>query len=61
MAGWLVKLHQNITQEGNTDLDRLPELHAISSCLKAVCTDEAAKSVEICRLSCGGKLIRNLY
>lgn len=55
MAGWLVKLHENITKEGSTgNLDRLPELHALSSCLKAVCTDEAAKCVEICRLSCGG-------
>lgn len=36
------------------NLTRLPELHAISCCLKAVCTDEAAQAVETCRLACGG-------
>lgn len=44
-----------VTQElekGN--LERLPELHAISCCLKAVCTNEVTQSVEICRLACGG-------
>lgn len=44
-----------MTQElegGN--LDRLPELHAIACCLKAVITSEAAKGVETCRLACGG-------
>ncbi|XP_073819825.1 acyl-coenzyme A oxidase 1 [Musca autumnalis] len=32
----------------------LPELHALSCCLKAVCSDEAAKGVEILRKACGG-------
>lgn len=36
------------------DLERLPELHALSCCLKAVCTNEAAQAVETCRLSTGG-------
>lgn len=39
-------------EKGN--LSRLPELHAISCCLKAVCSDEATKVVETCRLACGG-------
>ncbi len=54
MAKWLLNFYGSITQRGNADLERLPELHAISSGLKAVCSDEAAKTVEICRLSCGG-------
>lgn len=36
------------------DLTRLPELHAISCCLKAVCSNETTKAVETCRLACGG-------
>lgn len=32
------------------NLERLPELHALSCCLKAVCTNEAAQAVETCRL-----------
>lgn len=30
------------------------QLHAISCCLKSVCTSDTAKLVEVCRLSCGG-------
>lgn len=54
-SDYLWDLYNQVTHElegGN--LDRLPELHAIACCLKAVCTSEAAKSVEICRLACGG-------
>lgn len=36
------------------DLSRLPELHALSCCLKAVCSNEATRAVEVCRLACGG-------
>lgn len=36
------------------NLERLPELHAIACCLKAVCTADSAAGVETCRLSCGG-------
>uniref|UniRef100_A0A1I8MV47 Acyl-coenzyme A oxidase n=1 Tax=Musca domestica TaxID=7370 RepID=A0A1I8MV47_MUSDO len=32
----------------------LAELHALSCCLKAICSDEAAKGVEILRKACGG-------
>lgn len=35
-------------------MERLPELHAIACCLKAVCTNEATQAVQTCRLSCGG-------
>lgn len=33
---------------------QLPEMHALSCCLKAICSNDAAAGVEICRLSCGG-------
>lgn len=48
-------VYNQVTHElegGN--LDRLPELHAIACCLKAVCTADTAKFVETCRLACGG-------
>lgn len=54
-ADYLWNSYVEVTQElerGN--LTRLPELHALSCCLKAVATDEATQSVEICRLACGG-------
>ncbi|XP_021931418.1 probable peroxisomal acyl-coenzyme A oxidase 1 isoform X2 [Zootermopsis nevadensis] len=54
-AIWLWNMYNNVTAElEDGDLDRLPELHALSCCLKAVCTADAAQGVEICRLSCGG-------
>lgn len=36
------------------DLSKLPELHALSCCLKAVCTNEVTEAVQVCRLACGG-------
>ncbi|XP_017078964.1 probable peroxisomal acyl-coenzyme A oxidase 1 [Drosophila eugracilis] len=39
-------------EQGN--LDRLPEMHALSCCLKAICSADATAGVETCRLSCGG-------
>lgn len=36
------------------NLERLPELHAISCCLKAVSTADSSAGVEKCRLACGG-------
>ncbi|CRL03339.1 CLUMA_CG016522, isoform F [Clunio marinus] len=36
------------------DLSRLPELHALSCCLKAICSNEATQAIEVCRLACGG-------
>ncbi|XP_037941254.1 probable peroxisomal acyl-coenzyme A oxidase 1 [Teleopsis dalmanni] len=35
-------------------LERLPEMHALSCCLKAICSADAASGVELCRLACGG-------
>ncbi|CAG9117949.1 unnamed protein product [Plutella xylostella] len=39
-------------EQGN--LERLPELHALACCLKAVSTADTAALVERCRLACGG-------
>ncbi|CAH2049992.1 unnamed protein product, partial [Iphiclides podalirius] len=36
------------------NLERLPELHALACCLKAITTSDAAAFVERCRLACGG-------
>ncbi|XP_026758676.2 probable peroxisomal acyl-coenzyme A oxidase 1 [Galleria mellonella] len=36
------------------NLDRLPELHALACCLKAVCTSDITAIVENCRRACGG-------
>ncbi|XP_059218836.1 probable peroxisomal acyl-coenzyme A oxidase 1 isoform X1 [Stomoxys calcitrans] len=43
----------------NKELDvgnkrNLPELHALTCCLKAVCSEDASKGVEILRKACGG-------
>ncbi|KAJ0182752.1 hypothetical protein K1T71_002121 [Dendrolimus kikuchii] len=54
-ADWLWNMYNNVTEELEAgDLDRLPELHALSCCLKAVSTADAAECVERCRLACGG-------
>ncbi|XP_045620326.2 peroxisomal acyl-coenzyme A oxidase 1 [Procambarus clarkii] len=39
-------------EKGNVQL--LPELHSLSSGLKAVSSDDATSGIEICRLACGG-------
>ncbi|KAG5668402.1 hypothetical protein PVAND_016342 [Polypedilum vanderplanki] len=55
MADNLRNLYQQITLEGTKgSFERAPELHALSCCLKAVCTNDAAKTTEILRLACGG-------
>lgn len=52
---FLWNMHDDVMQQiEKGDLSRLPELHGLSCCLKAICTDEAAQGAEICRLSCGG-------
>lgn len=54
-ADYLTNMHLEVTDEiekGN--LDRLPELHAISCCLKAVSTNESTQSAHNLRLACGG-------
>lgn len=54
-AAWLWNMYNSVTAElEEGDLDRLPELHALSCCLKAVCTADVAHGVETCRLACGG-------
>jgi acyl-CoA oxidase len=54
-AEFLWDMYNAVTHDlDKGDLERLPELHAISCCLKAVCTNEAAQAVETCRLACGG-------
>ncbi|CAH1737123.1 probable peroxisomal acyl-coenzyme A oxidase 1 [Aphis gossypii] len=54
-ATWLWNVYNDVTsklEEG--DLERLPELHAMACCLKAVSTADAAVAVTTCRLACGG-------
>ncbi|XP_028165894.1 probable peroxisomal acyl-coenzyme A oxidase 1 [Ostrinia furnacalis] len=41
-------------QVANGKLDRLPELHALVCCLKAIVTSDTAQCIERCRLACGG-------
>ncbi|KAM3958994.1 acyl-coenzyme A oxidase 1-like [Aphomia sociella] len=36
------------------NLKRLPELHALACCLKAVCTSDITAYIENCRKACGG-------
>ncbi|CAH0724578.1 unnamed protein product, partial [Brenthis ino] len=38
----------------NGNFERLPELHALACCLKALVTSDTAACVERCRLACGG-------
>ena len=54
-AEFLWDMYNQVTHElDQGDLERLPELHAIACCLKAVCTNEATQAVQTCRLACGG-------
>ncbi|KAL0901882.1 hypothetical protein ABMA27_007037 [Loxostege sticticalis] len=47
--------YDEINEEvANGKLDRLPELHALVCCLKAIVTSDTAHCVERCRLACGG-------
>lgn len=51
----LVEMYYGVMKElQKGDMSRLPELHALSCCLKAVCTNEGAEAVEVCRRACGG-------
>ncbi|KAL4713952.1 hypothetical protein ACJJTC_015606 [Scirpophaga incertulas] len=44
-----------VTDEvANGNLTRLPELHALACCLKAVVTSDAAHCAERCKMACGG-------
>ncbi|KAK6618015.1 hypothetical protein RUM44_002457 [Polyplax serrata] len=54
-ANWLWNMYNSVTAElEGGDLERLPELHAIACCMKAVCTADAARGIEISRMACGG-------
>nr|XP_018909347.1 PREDICTED: probable peroxisomal acyl-coenzyme A oxidase 1 [Bemisia tabaci] len=54
-ADWLWDIYNSVTAElDRGDLERLPELHAMACCLKAVCTKDSAKAIEVCRLATGG-------
>ncbi|GLH03493.1 Probable peroxisomal acyl-coenzyme A oxidase 1 [Gryllus bimaculatus] len=54
-AAWLWDMYNNVAEElDEKNFEHLPELHAISCCLKAVCTADGTAGVETCRLACGG-------
>ncbi|KAJ8688212.1 hypothetical protein QAD02_024007 [Eretmocerus hayati] len=54
-ADWIWEMYNNVTAElDQGELDRLPELHALACCLKAVASSDASSGVEQLRLSCGG-------
>ncbi|XP_075992719.1 acyl-coenzyme A oxidase 1-like [Anticarsia gemmatalis] len=54
-SNWLWSTFSSVVADmkrGN--VDSLPELHALSSCLKAISTSESASLIEQCRQACGG-------
>lgn len=54
-ANYLMDMYKQVTADiemGN--LERLPELHAVSCCLKSICTNESVKDCQTVRLACGG-------
>ncbi|CAH2049994.1 unnamed protein product, partial [Iphiclides podalirius] len=54
-GAWLWRTFEAVLADmrgGNTD--SLPELHALSSCLKAISTSDSAAYIEQCRFACGG-------
>ncbi|XP_037298722.1 probable peroxisomal acyl-coenzyme A oxidase 1 isoform X2 [Manduca sexta] len=54
-ANKLYDTYNHINEQlGGGNLDRLPELHALACCLKAVATWDTTRYVESCRLACGG-------
>lgn len=54
-ADWIWDMYNSVTAELHQgELERLPELHALSCCLKAVASSDAARAIEELRLSCGG-------
>ncbi|KAH8408982.1 hypothetical protein KR009_004805, partial [Drosophila setifemur] len=56
VADWLWRFYEQVMAqlESNATRHSLPELHALSCCLKAVSTDEASQGVDLLRKSCGG-------
>lgn len=54
-ADYIWDMYNQVTSElDQGNLERLPELHALACCLKAVCTADSAAGVETLRQSCGG-------
>ncbi|XP_063835242.1 probable peroxisomal acyl-coenzyme A oxidase 1 [Ostrinia nubilalis] len=54
-GNWLWSTYSQVTHDlDKGKLDHLPELHALSCCLKAVCSYDSTLIVERCRLACGG-------
>ncbi|XP_057330824.1 probable peroxisomal acyl-coenzyme A oxidase 1 [Microplitis mediator] len=54
-ADWIWEMYNNVSAElHHGELERLPELHALTCCLKAVASSDAAMGVEQLRLACGG-------
>lgn len=51
----LIEMYSGVTAEIESgNLERLPEFHALTCCLKSVCTNEGTQCVQTCRLACGG-------
>ncbi|SPP77779.1 probable peroxisomal acyl-coenzyme A oxidase 1 [Drosophila guanche] len=55
-ADWLWNFYARVLEqlEVGAGQHSLPELHALSCCLKAVGTDEASEGIDLLRKSCGG-------
>ncbi|KAK7576596.1 hypothetical protein V9T40_012882 [Parthenolecanium corni] len=54
-ATWLWDVYNSVTKDlDQGDLDKLPELHAMACCLKAISTSDANQMIETCRFACGG-------
>ncbi|XP_004932401.1 probable peroxisomal acyl-coenzyme A oxidase 1 [Bombyx mori] len=52
---WLWDTYYKVTSDlDKGNLEQLPELHAVSCCLKAVCSRDASIHIDDCRLACGG-------
>ncbi|KAL0901878.1 hypothetical protein ABMA27_007033 [Loxostege sticticalis] len=52
---WLYQAYLKVVEDlGKQKQDHLPELHALSCCLKATSSRDAGVIVEQCRLACGG-------
>jgi len=58
VSDWLWRFYEQVLgqleDEAAGGRNSLPELHALSCCLKAVATDEASEGVDLLRKSCGG-------
>ncbi|XP_048268858.1 probable peroxisomal acyl-coenzyme A oxidase 1 isoform X3 [Bombus terrestris] len=54
-AIWLLDMYKTVqSQLHQADYKKLPELHSLSCCLKAVVSADTAAGIEQLRLSCGG-------